>query len=275
MLQAHSLGALLLTLASSGLYLAAGATPALRLLRGPQQAPSKRIMLILGACALLLHAIVAYLTTQSTGGLYFHFFEAASLVGLLMAAMTLFFSLRQPAENMAMLTLPFAALAVLLGYLLSGTGSGLTALPAQLGFHVYTSLLAYSTLAVATLHALLLALQESRLRHRHPGGFVRLLPPLQTMEALLFQMLTLGFLLLTLSLLTGFIFLEDMFAQHLVHKTTLSMLAWCLFGALLAGHRYLGWRGQTAIRWTIGSFILLMLAYFGSKFVLELVLNRR
>lgn len=266
--------AMILAYASSGLYVAAGAIPALRLMRGPQHAPGKRVMLILGALALALHAIVAYLTSQSAGGLYLHFFEAASMVGLLMAAMTLFFSLRQPAENMAMLTLPLAALAVLLGYLLAGSSPNTMALPARLGLHVYTSLLAYSTLAVATLHAVLLAFQESRLRHRHPGGFVRLLPPLQTMESLLFQMLTLGFLLLTLSLLTGFIFLEDMFAQHLVHKTTLSIAAWILFGALLVGHRYFGWRGQTAIRWTIGSFIMLMLAYFGSKFVLELVLNR-
>lgn len=260
--------------ASSGLYLAAGAIPALRLLRGPHHAPGKRIMLGLGTIALILHAMVAYLTSQSAGGLYFHFFEAASMVGLLMAAMTLFFSLRQPAENMAILTLPLAALAVLLGYLLANPSLSKVALPTQISLHVYTSLLAYSTLAVAALHSVLLALQESKLRRHHPGGFVRLLPPLQTMESLLFQMLTIGFLLLTLSLLTGFIFLEDMFAQHLVHKTTLSIAAWFLFGTLLMGHWYLGWRGQTAVRWTIGSFTMLMLAYFGSKFVLELVLHR-
>ena len=95
------------------------------------------------------------------------------------------------------------------------------------------------------------------------------------METLLFQMLALGFLLLTLSLLTGFLFLEDMFAQHLVHKTVLSLLAWLLFAVLLLGHWWLGWRGQTAIRWTIAAFVLLMLAYFGSKFVLELILHRK
>jgi len=266
---------MILALASSGLYLVAGAVPALRLLRGPERAPGKQMMLALGALALLLHLVIIYLGARSAGGLYFHFFEAASIVGLLMAAMTLVFSIRQPAENMGMLTLPLAAIGLMLSVLLSGSRSGATALPPGVGIHIYTSLLAYSTLAVATLHAILFALKEYRLRRRTPGGITKLLPPLQIMETLLFQMLALGFLLLTLSLLTGFLFLEDMFAQHLVHKTVLSLLAWLLFAVLLLGHWWLGWRGQTAIRWTIAAFVLLMLAYFGSKFVLELILHRK
>src|SRR5690606_13545096 len=127
-----------------------------------------------------------------------------------------------------------------------------------LGAHVYSSMLAYSVLAIAAFQAVLVAMQDYRLRHRHPGGFVRLLPPLQAMEDVLFQMLRLGFVLLTVALATGFLFLENMFAQHLVHKTVLSMLAWVVFGVLLAGHWRFGWRGQTAIRWTVGGFIVLM-----------------
>jgi ABC-type uncharacterized transport system permease subunit len=95
-----------------------------------------------------------------------------------------------------------------------------------------------------------------------------------TMEALLFEMIGIGFVLLTLALLSGFAFLDNMFAQHLVHKTVLSVLAWMVFGGLLLGRRFRGWRGQKAIRWTLGGFLLLILAYFGSKFVLELVLQR-
>ena len=101
-----------------------------------------------------------------------------------------------------------------------------------------------------------------------------MLPPLQTMESLMFQMVAIGFTLLTLALVTGFLFLEDIFAQHLVHKTVLSIIAWVVFGILLWGRWRFGWRGRVAIRWTIGGFIFLMLAYFGSKFVLELILNR-
>lgn len=259
-----------------GLYLVAGSIPALRLWRGPEHAPAKQTMLLLTALAAAAHAATISLSTLSSRGLYFEFFQAASVVGLLMAVMTLFLSVRQPAENMGTLALPAAGVAAVLG-VLAGSQRSVAApvLPPEVGAHVYTSLLAYSVLAVATLHAGLLAYQESKLRRRHPGGLVRMLPPLKVMESLLFQMLTVGFLLLTLSLATGFAFLEDMFAQHLVHKTTLSLLAWLLFGILLIGHWRFGWRGQTAVRWTIGGFLALMLAYFGSKLVLELILHRQ
>jgi len=119
----------------------------------------------------------------------------------------------------------------------------------------------------------LLAIQDYHLRNRHPGGFIRSLPPLQTMEALLFEMILAGFILLTMALLTGFTFLEDMFAQHLAHKTILSIIAWLVFGTLLWGRFRSGWRGQKALIWTLAGFLVLMLAYFGSKFVVEMVLG--
>jgi ABC-type uncharacterized transport system permease subunit len=94
------------------------------------------------------------------------------------------------------------------------------------------------------------------------------------MENLLFQLLGSGFALLTLSLGTGFIFLDNLFAQHLAHKTVLSILAWLVFAMVLAGRIRYGWRGQVAIRWTLGGFVSLMLAYFGSKMVMEWILKR-
>jgi ABC-type uncharacterized transport system permease subunit len=94
------------------------------------------------------------------------------------------------------------------------------------------------------------------------------------MEALLFQMLGTGLVFLTISLISGFLFIEDLFAQHLVHKTVLSLLAWVIFTGLLIGRSRYGWRGQTAIQWTLIGFVLLLLAYFGSKLVLELILHR-
>jgi ABC-type uncharacterized transport system permease subunit len=124
------------------------------------------------------------------------------------------------------------------------------------------------------MHAILLAVQDSHIRNKHPGGFIRALPPLQTMENLLFQMLTAGFILLSLSLFSGILFLEDLFAQHLAHKTVFSIIAWLVFGTLLWGRWRFGWRGRTAIRWTLSGFFFLMLAYFGSKLVLEIVLQR-
>ena len=97
---------------------------------------------------------------------------------------------------------------------------------------------------------------------------------LQTMESLMFQMLAIGFTLLTLALVTGILFLEDIFAQHLVYKTFLSIAAWGIFSILLWGRWTFGWRGRKAIRWTLSGFGLLILAYFGSKLVLEIILDR-
>ena len=103
-------------------------------------------------------------------------------------------------------------------------------------------------------------------------GVTRLLPPLQTMETLLFEMLWVGQVLLTLSIVTGFLFFEDLFGQRLVHKTVFSLLAWLVYAILLWGRHRNGWRGSQAVRWTLGGFAALMLAYFGTKLVLEFIL---
>ena len=140
--------------------------------------------------------------------------------------------------------------------------------------HILIAILAYSLLALAAVQAVLLAIQDYRLRHRQPGGFLRGIPPVTAMETLLFQMIGAGFILLSITLISGFFFLEDLFAQHVAHKVVLSFIAWCVFGTLLWGHWRFGWRGRTAIRWTLSGFAFLMLAYFGSKMVLELILGR-
>jgi len=122
--------------------------------------------------------------------------------------------------------------------------------------------------------AILLWVQERALRQRVFHGWMRALPPLTELESLLFRTIAVGFALLTATLLTGVLFVENLFAQHLVHKTVLSVLSWLAFGALLLGRWRRGWRGATAVRWTLVAMALLMLAFFGSQFVLELVLKR-
>jgi len=141
--------------------------------------------------------------------------------------------------------------------------------------HILTSIIAFSLLNIAALQAILLAIQDQQLKSHPPKRFIQSLPPLQTMESLLFQMLGTGIVFLTISLVSGFLFIEDLFAQHLVHKTVLSILAWVIFTCLLIGRSRYGWRGQTAIQWTLIGFVLLLLAYFGSKLVLELILHRQ
>ena len=139
--------------------------------------------------------------------------------------------------------------------------------------HIFFSVTAYGLLGLAALQAMLVSVQIYQLHHHRPGGFIRALPPLNMMENILFTMLSVGFILLSLSLASGFAFLEDMFAQHLVHKTILTLGAWLLFGILLFGRWQYGWRGKRAVNWTFLAFALLILGYFGSKFVIEILLN--
>ena len=127
--------------------------------------------------------------------------------------------------------------------------------------------------AALTLLALMLWAQERALRRREFHGWLRALPPLVELETLLFRTVAVGFVLLTATLLTGVLFVQDLLAQQLVHKTVLSVLSWLIFGGLLLGRWRRGWRGTTAVRWTLVAMALLVLSYFGSKFVLELVLG--
>jgi len=140
--------------------------------------------------------------------------------------------------------------------------------------HILSSIIAFCLLTIAAFQALLLAIQNKQLKSPKPGQLMLSFPPLQAMESLLFQMISAGVLFLSVSLISGFIFIDDLFAQHLVHKTILSLLAWLTFSALLIGRKLYGWRGKTAVRWTLYGFLALLLAYFGSKFVLEIILNK-
>ncbi|MGB5261841.1 MAG: cytochrome c biogenesis protein CcsA [Gammaproteobacteria bacterium] len=261
-------------LLSIALYLLASGLLMMRLSRGSSSSMQRLDQPILIALtAILVHAVILYPEVFTPTGLNLGFVYAASLVTLTSALLLAVSALFQPVGNLGIILFPVAAatIGLLLAY---PDGHLLTDSSWQLDMHILCSLLAYSILVLAVLQAILLSIQDRHLRNRQPGGFIRALPPLAVMESLLFQMIATGFTLLTLALVTGILFLEDIFAQQLVHKTTLSIIAWIVFGILLWGRWRFGWRGRTALRWTIGGFVFLMLAYFGSKFVLELVLAR-
>ncbi|MDQ3731070.1 MAG: cytochrome c biogenesis protein CcsA, partial [Pseudomonadota bacterium] len=177
-------------------------------------------------------------------------------------------------ETLAIMVLPVAAVTLALDQFMPNQPVIAAPAGSSLQIHILISLVAYSLLSIAALQALVLAVQDWQLHNHRPGGLIRALPPLQWMEDLLFQLIAVGFALLSVSLLTGFFFLEDIFAQHLVHKTVLSIVAWLVFAVLLFGRMRFGWRGRTAIKWTLSGILALMLAYFGSKLVLELILQR-
>lgn len=235
---------------------------------------SRTLALALGLAATLGHAVLLYQLVLTTQGLNLSFFHVLSLTSWLAAVLVLLSALKQPVENLGIAVLPFTAVTLLLQSTSVGADSHVLISATGLKMHILISIFSYSLLTIAALQALLLAVQNRHLRNRHPGGFVRALPPLETMEQLLFRMIGLGYLLLSLSLLTGAVYVEDIFAQHLVHKTVLSVAAWVVFAILLWGRWRFGWRGRIAIRWTLVGFVALMLAYFGSKLVLELILQR-
>jgi len=253
------------------LYLLSGGLLGRRLSH-PDAHPGRGRILLLGLLAIILHALL--LTPHLLDeGLSLGFFNALSASGWLIGAVLLLAALAYPVENLGIILWPFSALTLLLGLMLpSAPLEGAADWRVQM--HAVVSLLAYSLLALAAMQALLLAIQHRRLHDRRPGGFLRGIPALSTTEALLFQMLGVGFALLSLSLVTGLFFLEDIFAQHLVHKTTLSLFAWLVLAVILWGRWRHGWRGRVAVGWILGAFVALVLAYFGSKLVLELILER-
>jgi len=257
------------------LYLSCGSLIALRLFRRDKPGlPGRPPTLTVGFAGLILHTWLIYDAIFSQPGLNLAFFNALALAAWTIVALLLVSSLTKPVEDLGILILPVAALILFLEarYPSQGFMRGATGWPIKI--HVLLSMLAYSLLTLASVQAILLAVQDHHLHNRHPAGFVRALPPLQTMESLLFEMIGVGFVLLTLALVSGFAFLEDMFAQHLVHKTVLSTLGWLVFGTLFLGRLRYGWRGRTAIIWTLSGFVILVLAYFGSKAVLEFILQR-
>jgi len=180
-----------------------------------------------------------------------------SLFFVVINSVVLLSSLRKPLRNLFVFLLPFSIIAIGIDNTLGLGHQHMVLLSPGLAAHVVLSILAYRLL------------KRKQLR-----GVVGLLPPLQTMESLLFELLWAGQILLTLSILSGAIFIESLFAQHLVHKTTFSILSWVIYAVLLWGRHALGWRGNVAIRWTLCGFAALMLAYFGSKLVLEVILQR-
>jgi ABC-type uncharacterized transport system permease subunit len=178
-------------------------------------------------------------------------------------------------EGLQVLVVPAAALLSLLPLALPAghplTNTHLAAFKA----HLVISLLAYSLFTIASLHVLMMAVMERRLHRGNVPQFMQNLPPLLTMERLLFRIIFAGFVLLTLTLGSGILFSEELFGKPMqfTHKTVFGILSWIIFASMLAGRALYGWRGRVAMRWTLAGFLSLVLAYIGSKFVLEVLLK--
>ncbi|MBI5918516.1 MAG: cytochrome c biogenesis protein CcsA [Nitrosomonadales bacterium] len=181
-----------------------------------------------------------------------------------------------PISGLQALVLPLAAIGSVLPELLPAAHP--TGHPTTLAFeaHIAAAMLAYSLLTIAMLHAVLISSVEKRLHHGTLPMPLRNLPPLLTMETLLFRLIWVGFVVLSLTLTSGILFSEELFGKpwQFGHKNVFGLMSWLVFAALLFGHRHYGWRGRIAVRWTVSGFVFLLLAYVGTEFVLEVLLDR-
>ncbi len=246
---------------------------ALRLRKQTERKPELKLLNIFWLLSLILHGTTLLLPWLENGSMTIDLPGSLSIVAWLTTFLLFLAHLKRPLETMGLIVIPGTIIALVLANGLTQTGNSII-LQNGLGLHIILSLLAYSMLALATLQALLLATQSHFLHNHKPNGFIRTLPPLQDMESLLFQLISAGVILLTLGLLSGLIYLDGLFGQQVAHKTILSILAWITFSTLLFGHWRYGWRGKIAIRWTVSGFILLMLAFWGSKFVIEYLVKQ-
>jgi len=230
--------------------------------------------LALGALAVAMHATLLWNALSSRPELAFTAAETASVIGWLVGLIALLLSWRRP--RFAGIG---AVLTVVAGIVAATTDEGARSFVVErysweITAHIVLSTVAYALVTIAAALAIALALLDRRLRRRQPLGWLGILPSVEALEAGVFQAVTAGFAVLTLALFSGFVFVQNLFAQHLIHKTVLSCLAWVVFAILLLGRWRSGWRGRTAARWTLSGFALLVLAYFGSKVVLESILGR-
>jgi ABC-type uncharacterized transport system permease subunit len=201
-----------------------------------------------------------------------HLMSLCALVIMLLLISSAF--TRSTLYDAGLVALPIAVAVLLLEWILPHNVMPLKEVSAGIAVHLVSSVTAFGILSIAGVYALFVAIIDHFLRHHHLNPLVRTLPALEVMEHLLFKLIPVGFVLLTISLLSGILFINDIFAQHLVHKTILSILAWLVFGLLLWGRWKYGWRGSLAVRMTLAGMILLILSYFGTKLVLEIILGK-
>lgn len=231
--------------------------------------------------AWLLVALLAHGTTLASEifpgqSMHFSFSIALSMILWLAIAFYWIESFYARMERLQMLVLPAAAVGALLPLIFPAQHLIVNADSPQFRAHFLIAMLAYSLFTLAALHAILMAVAEKGLHRGHLTPFLASLPPLLTMEALLFRLIHIGFFLLTLTLASGILFSETLFGKALTfnHKTVFAILSWIIFAHLLIGRHWRGWRGRKALRWTLAGFAALLLAYVGSRFVLEVVLGR-
>jgi len=230
---------------------------------------------LLGYLAVMAHGLSLAPVVLSTEGVNLALGTTLSLIGFVVVILFLLARLLQPIRVLGVLIFPAATLGITIAWIFPGASyaiqlRGLTGLA-----HILGAGLAYALLSLALAQALLLRAQDQSLKQKHAGGFFSMLPPIQTMEKILFQLVYAGFTLLSITLVSGALSSGRMFGDVFLfnHHTVLALLAWASLIVLIAGRLVFGWRGRIAILWTGTGFALLALGYFGTRFVVEVMLG--
>lgn len=234
------------------------------------------LTLVIGSTliAISAHAFTTYYLIDTPNGIDLGFLNMATLICAFVAALGFLVSLKKPVASLLVMLFPMAVFSLMLALFLPEGKRPETTLSPGIVAHILFSVLAYGVMMIAACQALLLAIQNRRLHLKQTSGLLKVLPSMQSMEQMLFEMLWAGFILLSLSIASGVIYFDNLFVQHLAHKTILTILAWLVCATLLWGHHVKGWRGATAVRLTLSAFFLLLLAYVGSSIVLQFILHR-
>jgi len=240
-----------------------------------EKGPNKLAAIISVLVAMGLHIVIlrSGILVEPSVGQNMSMLNVASLVGWLISVTMLLASFRLPNTILLPVVYSFTGLTVLLSGLIPSAHVIQISVKPNLLIHISLALFAYACLAIASLYAVQLSYINFRLKEKNASLLHSSLPPLMAVENILFKLLLVGTVLLTLSLVSGFMFLDNMFAKEQAHKTVFSLLAWGLYSVILMGHSLFGWRGKPVIWSTIVGGALLTLAYFGSRIVREVILN--
>jgi ABC-type uncharacterized transport system permease subunit len=249
------------------------AASAWAMLRSVQKPWLETIAWVLTLAAIVAHSDAIVRMMRINGPFSIGLLEAMSLLAWTLAVLACLVSIEKQNRVLGAILLASAAC----GAAVTGSGHNFAEATApgwELTAHILLSMAAAALLFAAAVTAGILVFLDQRLRTRRIADLPSVLPPLDALEKVMFRLIGAGFVLLTLSLFTGFVFVTNLFTQHLIQKTFLSLIAWLVFGVLLIGRLRFGWRGRSAVRWTLTGFCVLASAYFGSKFVLEYVYQR-
>jgi len=245
----------------------------LRSVKNPRLEPIAWILILI---AIIGHSDVIMQMMRGSARFSIGLLEAMSLLGWTLAALACLISIDKHNRVLGAILMMSAAVGAALGTGLGGVGHSYAEATVgwELTAHILLSMGAAALLFAAAVTAILLVILDRRLRMRRIADLSSALPPLDALEKIMFRLVAAGFGLLTLALITGFVFVTNLFTQNLVQKTVLSLIAWLIFGVLLIGRLRFGWRGRSAVRWTLSGFGILAVAYFGVKFVLEHLFGR-